>query len=44
MAVERLFVVEVRVDGEHPSEDVEGSWDRHRMVEVAGVGCYGSGH
>ena len=38
MTVERLFVVEVGVDGEHPSEDVEGSWGRHRM------GCYGSGH
>ena len=43
MAAERLFV-EVGVDGERSSEDVKGSWDRHRMVEVAGVGCYGFGH
>ena len=43
-AVERLFVVEVALNEEHPSEDVESSWDRHRMVEVASVGCHGSGH
>lgn len=36
-AVERLFVVEVALNEEHPSEDVESSWDRHRMVEVASV-------
>ena len=42
MAVERLFVIEIGV--EHLSKGVEGSWNRHRVVEVAGVGYYGSSH
>ena len=33
MAVERLFVIEIGV--EHLSKGAEGSWNRHRVVEVA---------